>query len=148
MAFRCLLFYCGLGDALRVICFQGKGRDPSTRGSRQSHLRPPPSWMENDSAWRVEGNAKTPPNFLTSPRQAAGGPHPDLHLNCIPKTSGMPAHVGRMPESRSRAPPSLGPAKELFRGWRREGFLSPTLPLPGSLWKERIARLELPHFSN
>ena len=143
MAFRCLLFYCGLEDVSEQFELSAKRETPSTRRSRQS-LRPPPSWMENESAWRVEGNVKTPPNFLTPPRQAAGGPHPGLHLNCIPKTSGMPAHVGRTPESRSRAPPPWGQLRSCLEV-EEEGGSSPppssAWPVEGENCQARAARL-------
>ena len=124
MAFRCLLFYYGIKDASEQFELSTKTETLRTRGSRQS-LRPPPSWMENESAWRVEGSVKTPPNFLTLPRQTAGGHHPGLHLNCIPKTSGMPT------ESRSSPPPPWGQLRSCSKSEEEGGSCLPHPPLPG-----------------
>ena len=133
IAFRC--FTVALKMPQSSLSFRRKGRLLAP-GKQAKSLRPPPSWMENESAWRVEGSEKTPPNFLTPPKQAAGGHHPGLHLNCIPKTSEMPTHVGRTPESRSSPPPPWGQLRSCLEVEEEGGSCLPHPPLPGQ-WKER-----------
>lgn len=67
-----------------------------------------------------------PLNFFAPPRQAIGGHHPGLHLSHIPKTFGIPTHMGNTQQNKSQ----------------------PSLLLLWPMQREGVTRVEVPYCSS